>query len=106
MNLVEEQISDNLIIMKKTLTATEVARNFSEVLSLVEGGDEIEITRGKKVVAYLKPQLQYSNAANVISEIRLWKKQFKKIDEETISDYVAILDRRDAPENKARGISN
>lgn len=106
MNLVKVQLSDNLIFMRKTLTATEVARNFSEVLSLVEGGDEIEITRGKKVVAYLKPQQQSSNAANVISEIHLWKKQFKKIDEETASDYLAILARRDAPENKARGISN
>jgi len=35
------------------MTATEVARNFSEVLDAVEAGDEITITRGNKPVAVL-----------------------------------------------------
>jgi transcriptional regulator len=46
--------SDNLIFMKRTLTATEAARNFSALLDSVEAGDEIEITRGKKVIAVIK----------------------------------------------------
>ncbi|WP_213086394.1 type II toxin-antitoxin system Phd/YefM family antitoxin [Aquiluna borgnonia] len=38
--------SDNLIYMKRVMTATEVARNFSEVLDQVVAGDQIVITRG------------------------------------------------------------
>lgn len=54
MTLIATDKSDNLIFVKKTMTATEVARNFSEVLDAVEAGDEIEITRGKKAIAVLK----------------------------------------------------
>jgi prevent-host-death family protein len=53
MLLLEETQSDNLISVKKTMTATEVARNFSEVLDSVESGDEITITRGNKEIAAL-----------------------------------------------------
>ena len=45
--------SDNLIPMKKIMTATEVARNFSEVLDAVANGEEITITRGNKPVAVM-----------------------------------------------------
>lgn len=40
--------------MKKTMTATEVARNFSDVLDAVVAGDEITITRGKRPIARLE----------------------------------------------------
>ena len=53
MTLLEEQLSDNLIDMKKIMTATEVARNFSDVLDAVEAGDEITITRGNKPIAVM-----------------------------------------------------
>jgi antitoxin (DNA-binding transcriptional repressor) of toxin-antitoxin stability system len=53
MPLLEKFQSDNLISMKKVMTATEVARNFSEVLDAIESGDEITITRGNKAVALL-----------------------------------------------------
>lgn len=33
------------------MTATEVSRSFSDVLDLVENGETIFITRGKKVIA-------------------------------------------------------
>lgn len=46
--------SDNLIHMRK-MTATEVARNFSEVLDAVEAGEEIVVLRGKKEIARLVP---------------------------------------------------
>ena len=53
MTLLLEDKSDNLISMKKIMTATEVARNFSEVLDAVVNGDEITITRGNKAIAVL-----------------------------------------------------
>jgi prevent-host-death family protein len=46
MMLIEKTESDNLIYMKRVMTATEVARNFSEVLDQVVAGDQIVITRG------------------------------------------------------------
>jgi prevent-host-death family protein len=53
MTLLMSDYSDNLINMKKTMTATEVARNFSDVLDAVVAGDEITITRGKRPIAVL-----------------------------------------------------
>ena len=53
MTLLEQQQSDNLIDMKKIMTATEVARNFSDVLDAVANGDEITITRGNKPIAVM-----------------------------------------------------
>ena len=52
--------SDNLIWMNKKMTATEVSRNFSEVLKLIESGEEVVITRGKKTVAVISPKSQTS----------------------------------------------
>jgi antitoxin (DNA-binding transcriptional repressor) of toxin-antitoxin stability system len=49
--LIDDKKSDNLICMSKTMTATEVSRNFSDVLDLVENGETVFITRGKKVIA-------------------------------------------------------
>ena len=49
-----------MIFMIKTLTATEVSRNFSEVLKLVESGEEVVITRGKKTIAVISPKSQTS----------------------------------------------
>lgn len=37
------------------MTATEVARNFSEVLDAVEAGEEIVVFRGKKEIARIVP---------------------------------------------------
>lgn len=56
MGLISINKSDNLIFMAKTMTATEVARNFSEVLDTVANGETIEITRGKAVLAVLAPK--------------------------------------------------
>jgi len=60
--LIRDNKSDNLIFMKKILTATEVSRNFSEVLKMVELGQEIEITRGKKTIALLSPKGESSGS--------------------------------------------
>ena len=58
--LIEQYKSDNLIYMNKKMTATEVSRNFSEVLKLVESGEEVVITRGKKTIAVISPKSQTS----------------------------------------------
>jgi prevent-host-death family protein len=39
----------------REMTATEVARNFSEVLDAVEAGEEIVVLRGKKEIARIVP---------------------------------------------------
>jgi prevent-host-death family protein len=54
MSIANFRVSDNLISMRE-MTATEVARNFSEVLDAVEAGEEIVVLRGKKEVARLVP---------------------------------------------------
>ena len=58
--LIDSQKSDNLIIMNKKMTATEVSRNFSEVLKMVESGEEVVVTRGKKTIAVISPKSQTS----------------------------------------------
>ena len=58
--LIDDTKSDNLIFMMKKMTATEVSRNFSEVLKLVESGEEVVITRGKKTIAVISPKSQTS----------------------------------------------
>ena len=58
--LIDSKKSDNLIIMNKKMTATEVSRNFSEVLKMVESGEEVVVTRGKKTIAVISPKSQTS----------------------------------------------
>jgi prevent-host-death family protein len=58
--LIDDTKSDNLIFMIKKMTATEVSRNFSEVLKMVESGEEVVITRGKKTIAVISPKSQTS----------------------------------------------
>jgi antitoxin (DNA-binding transcriptional repressor) of toxin-antitoxin stability system len=59
--------SDNLIFMGKKMTATEVARNFSAVLDLVEAGESVEIYRGSKLVGVLSAPTQ---APDLIERMR------------------------------------
>jgi antitoxin (DNA-binding transcriptional repressor) of toxin-antitoxin stability system len=54
--------SDNLIFMKE-MTVTEVARNFSAVISAVEAGEEILVRRGKSEVARILPPEKPNGAA-------------------------------------------
>lgn len=55
MLLLDKQQSDNLISMKRVMTATEVARNFSEVLDQVVAGDSVVITRGNVEIVVMNP---------------------------------------------------
>ena len=103
MRLLIESKSDNLIFMKRTMTATEVARNFSAVLDAVQAGEEIEITRGKKVVAVLKPEVPEKTGARLKAAFRERHERFGTMDDETYAIYQEILAERHAPENLVGG---
>jgi prevent-host-death family protein len=45
-----------MISLMARLTATEVARSFSDVLNRVADGEEIEVTRNGAVVAVIRPR--------------------------------------------------
>lgn len=54
-----------------TMTATEVARHFSEVLTRVErGGETIEVLRNGKRVAMISPMKNKPNGAAVLELLR------------------------------------
>ena len=89
--------SDNLIFVKKTMTATEVARNFSEVLDAVEAGDEITITRGNKPVAVLGEAKAVPNSVAFKAAMREHYKKYGFITKEEADQRIAeIRAERDA----------
>jgi antitoxin (DNA-binding transcriptional repressor) of toxin-antitoxin stability system len=102
MLLIERIESDNLISMKR-LTATEVARNFSAVLDEVENGEEIEITRGKKVIATLKKEEAKTPGAALIAMFEDRHEKYGTMDDETFAVYQEILAERHAPYNLVGG---
>jgi prevent-host-death family protein len=95
--------SDNLIFVKKTMTATEVARNFSQVLDAVEDGDEIEITRGKKVIASLKSVAKPKTVGSLIEAIEEHHRKYGPLDDEGYEIMKSVVADRDAPENMVGG---
>ncbi|HEY7796529.1 MAG TPA: hypothetical protein VIB61_01995 [Microbacteriaceae bacterium] len=54
--------------MSKIMTATEVSRNFSDVLDLVENGETVLITRGKKVIAKFE-QVQNETSGKRLADL-------------------------------------
>ena len=103
MILMLETKSDNLIYVRKTMTATEVARNFSDALDFVEAGDEIEITRGKKVIAILQPSSEPKTVGNLL---KLFEERHQKrgpMDDRTYEFHKEVLDERYAPQNLVGG---
>lgn len=103
MPLLVKPESDNLIFVKKTMTATEVARNFSRVLDAVEDGDEIEITRGKRVVATLRPEVIKPNGQALIDAINKHHEVYGPMDDETYAIMQQVIAERDAPYNQVGG---
>jgi len=95
--------SDNLIFVKKTMTATEVARNFSSVLDAVEAGDEVEITRGKKVIATLRPERPTPNGHALIEAIKRHHAIYGPLDDEGYEIMKEVIADRDAPYNQVGG---
>ena len=97
--LIDENKSDNLIFMGKKMTATEVSRNFSEVLRLVESGEEVVITRGKKTIAVISPKSQTSGER--LAE--LLSTSGSVFDDELVGNIEAAQQAQAAPElNRTR----
>lgn len=102
MMLLEEVESDNLIFVKR-MTATEVARNFSAVLDEVENGQEIEITRGKRVIASIRHVEQKKTAGALLQLIKERHEKHGPLDDEAYAVYQEILAERHAPYNLVGG---
>lgn len=100
--MLEEDESDNLIFMKR-MTATEVARNFSAVLDQVENGEEVEITRGNKVVAVMKFEPPKHTYAKLLESIKARHKEFGPMDDEVYAAFQEVLAERHAPYNLVGG---
>lgn len=84
------------------MTATEVARNFSAVLDAVQAGDEISITRGKKVIARLSAP-PAPTVAQLKSAIARFQQEHGAPTEEINAVYDQILADRYSPENLVGG---
>ena len=92
MTLLEQQQSDNLIDMKKIMTATEVARNFSDVLDAVEAGDEITITRGNKPIAVMgSVKEEIPNSALLAAALDRHFEKFKDVPVDDSYDAVEFI---------------
>ena len=92
MTLLEEQLSDNLILMKKIMTATEVARNFSDVLDAVVAGDEITITRGKRPIAVLgSVKDETPNSVRLAAALKEHLEKYGYITEEEANERIAAI---------------
>lgn len=84
------------------MTATEVSRNFSSVLDAVQAGDEISITRGKKVIARLSAP-PAPTGAQLRAAVAKFHLEYGLPTEEISSAYDQILADRNSPENLVGG---
>ena len=79
----------------KTLTVTEVARNFSAVMNSVESAqEEIVLVRNHKPVARLVPEPPAQNALEVLGDL------YRTLDDKTAD---ALADAVDAGKKSQRG---
>ncbi len=97
--------SDNLIFMKRNLTATEAARNFSALLDSVEAGDEIEITRGKKIIAVIKQGAPQNSGEKFLEALKDFHRKFGPLDSEVVEAIEDVIADRYAPHNLVGGES-
>ena len=64
------QIQSDTLLGMKTLSVTEVARNFRKVLDAVEHRqEEIVLVRNRRRVARLVPEAPYQNALEVFGDL-------------------------------------
>ena len=80
----------------QTMTATEVARNFSRVLDALEHGEEeVGITRNQHYVARLVPEARAMTAIEVFGDLcgilppeegRLWLDDIEKLRGEMVAE--------------------
>jgi prevent-host-death family protein len=78
------------------LTATEAARNFSELLNRVAGGEEIEIVRNGATVALLGPPRRRLLSPEAFRELMA---SAPPVDDEFVADLRRIRAESDAPES-------
>ena len=78
------------------LTATEAARNFSEVLNRVAAGEELEIVRNGTVVALLGPPRRRLLSAESFREL---VKSAPAVDDDFAADLRAIRAEAGPPES-------
>jgi len=82
----------------RTITATEADRNFSEILDLVESGENVLITRGNDAVAEVRPARPRTGAD---LEAALLSANLPRLDanvERDIADVLALVaDARSDP---------
>ena len=70
----------------KTLTVTEVARNFSAVVdSLEEEREEIVLTRNRRPIARLVPEASAQNALEIFGDL------YRTLDDETADALSAAI---------------
>ena len=83
----------------KTMTVTEVARNFSSVMDGVESDqEEIVLMRNQKPVARLVPEPPEMNALEVLGDL------YRTIDDETANELTeAIKSARKGDRGTLRG---
>ena len=72
----------------KTLTVTEVARNFSAVMNRVEAvQEEVLLVRNKKPVARLVPEPPEQNALEVLGDL------YRTMDDDTAASLLKAVQR-------------
>ena len=77
--------SDNLIVVK-TLSVTDVARNFSAVLDALERvQEEIVLVRNQRHIARLIPEAPHQDALNVFGNL------YRTLDDETADAVSAAI---------------
>jgi antitoxin (DNA-binding transcriptional repressor) of toxin-antitoxin stability system len=82
------QIESDKLAGMKTLTVTEVARNFSAVLDSVERRqEEVVLVRNHRRIARLVPEPPAGNALEVLGDL------YRTLDERTADALAAAVDR-------------
>ena len=80
------------------LTATEAARAFSEVLTRVSKGEEIEVTRNGATVAVIAPPTRKRRFVPA-DEFRALMASLPPVDEDFVADLEAIRRESGVPES-------
>jgi len=78
------------------MTATDAARNFSDVLSRVAGGEEIEVTRSGASVAVISPRRSRLMSAERFRELIA---SAPAPDDGFLADVLAVRESLGAPED-------
>lgn len=86
-------VSDNLLRMK-TMTVTEVSRNFRSVMNGIEAGqEEVVLIRNHKPIARLVPEPAEQNALEVLGDL------YRTLDDATAESLAMAVS--DAKKSKA-----